>query len=88
LKIINQRDEKNSQMKNRKLVDDKVKKLKLSQKKQLEKERSDRNKAYQNMKVDLKRDSMQFLNSQKMSTESRHKLINNSFKQLYKNKHS
>lgn len=45
LKVINQRDEKNSQMKNRKLIDEKIKKLKLSQKRQLEKERSERNKS-------------------------------------------
>jgi len=32
-------------MKNRKLIDEKIKKLKLSQKRQLEKERSERNKS-------------------------------------------
>jgi len=68
------------------MIDEKLKKFKLNCKKQIDKLRNDKNKIYQNAVIDLKRDSMNFINGNKMSNEYKQNLINNNFKQFYKNK--
>lgn len=75
------RDHKNSQIKNRKIVDEKLKKLKAIHKKSYEKERYERSKIYQDLKTQLKKDSFDLISNQKVTSESRQKLINLKIKQ-------